>query len=220
MQQGIVHALTHPSNIGTLQSPVSNSGALFVPSARWLPSVARSCSAPGCAFGSLMFLFFFLLFSFSAGRCPAPPPSQLSLKSAKIVSSFAKIVFGNLRKKHYLCRRNKGIVPASLTTFSTMCKHAYFQSPSSKADFVALVEELNRQGIGSERWGFFTAVCRTTLAYFVPVQVDFDICGGKYIYCVFDEEDDALAISSKISCNSMILPDTEGPDYWLIVRVD
>lgn len=220
MQQRHVLVLTHRSNIGTLQSPVRNSGALFVPSARWLPSVAHSCSAPGCAFGSFMVLFFFLLFSFPGGRCPVPLLLQLSLKSAKIVSSFAKIVFGNLRKKHYLCRRNKGIVPESLIIFCTMCKHAYFQSPSSKSDFVALVEELNRQGIGSDRWGFFTAVCRTTLAYFVPVQVDFDISGGKYIYCVFDQEDDALAIASKVSCSSMVLPDAEGPDFWLIIRVD
>ncbi len=72
MQQRHVHALTHPSNIGTLQSLVRNSGALFVPSARWLPPVARSCSAPVCAFGSFMFLFFFLLFSSSAGGRPAP----------------------------------------------------------------------------------------------------------------------------------------------------
>lgn len=101
-----------------------------------------------------------------------------------------------------------------------MCKPAYFQTPSSKADFVALVEELNRQGIGNERWGFFTAVCRTNLVYFVPTQLDFDISGGKYIYCVFDSENDALAIASKISCSSMVLPDAEGSDFWLIVRVD
>ena len=86
MQLEIVHALTQLSNIGTSQSPVSISGALFVPSARWLPSVSRFCSAPGCAFGSLLFLFFFLLLSFPAGRCPAPPLLQSSLKSAKIVS--------------------------------------------------------------------------------------------------------------------------------------
>lgn len=85
MQQRHVLVLMLRSNIGTLQSLVRNNGALFVPSARWLPSVARFCSAPGCAFGSLLFLFFFLLFSFSVGRCPAPPLLQLSLKSAKIV---------------------------------------------------------------------------------------------------------------------------------------
>lgn len=123
MQQGIVPALTQLSNIGTSQSLVSISGALFVPSARWLPPVALFCSASGCAFGSFLVLFFLLLFSFSGGRCPAPPLLRSSLKSAKIVSSFAKIVFGNLLKKLYLCSRNQGIVPRYLILFAPCLKN-------------------------------------------------------------------------------------------------
>lgn len=101
-----------------------------------------------------------------------------------------------------------------------MCKPTYFQTPSSKADFVALVEELNRQGIDNNRWGFFTAVCRSTLSYFVPVLEDFDISGGKYLYCVFDYNDDAMAIACKVRCDTMILRSKDDLDWWLIVRVD
>lgn len=101
-----------------------------------------------------------------------------------------------------------------------MSKKAFFQTPCSKSDFVAFVEELNRQGISYEQWGFFTAVCRTSLSYFIPVQEDFEISGGKYIYCVFDYEKDALYFASKVSCTSMVLPDAEGSDFWLIIRVD
>lgn len=52
---------------------------------------------------------------------------------------------------HYLCRRNKGIVPASLTTICTMFYNIYF-TPSA-------IETVNK-ALQPEGWQKATSLCR------------------------------------------------------------
>lgn len=101
-----------------------------------------------------------------------------------------------------------------------MCQLAYFRNACTKADFIEVMNFVNAQGVESSCWGFFTVVCKTIVSYFVPVEADCEISGGRYLYVVFDDEDPALVCAQKIRSACMILPDAESSDWWFVMRVD
>lgn len=101
-----------------------------------------------------------------------------------------------------------------------MCQLAYFRNACSKADFIEVMNFVNAQGVESSCWGFFTAVCKSMVSYFVPVGVDYEISGGRYLYVVFDDEDAAVVCASKSRSGSLVIPDAESSDWWFVMRVD
>jgi hypothetical protein len=101
-----------------------------------------------------------------------------------------------------------------------MCDAVYFRNVADKASFIEIIDMINREGLSTDYWGFFTAVCRTDLSYFIQVKIDFIISGGKYLYICCTSETDALAYAGKIRAGSLVVPDRDTSDYWFVMRVD
>lgn len=101
-----------------------------------------------------------------------------------------------------------------------MCNAVYFRNAADKASFIEIIDIINREGMSTDYWGFFTAVGRQELSYFIQVKMDFFISGGKYLYICCNSETDALAYAGKIRAGSMVIPDRDNSDYWFVMRVD
>lgn len=101
-----------------------------------------------------------------------------------------------------------------------MCDAVYFRTAADKASFIEIIDMINREGLSTDYWGFFTAVCRSNLSYFIQVKIDFFISGGKYLYICCTSETDALAYAGKIRAGSLVVPDRDTSDYWVVMRVD
>lgn len=101
-----------------------------------------------------------------------------------------------------------------------MCNAVYFRNAADKASLIEIVNLINREGMSTDYWGFFTAVDTQKLSYFIQVKIDFTISSGKYLYICCCSETDALAYAGKIRAGSMVVPDAENTDYWFVMRVD
>lgn len=101
-----------------------------------------------------------------------------------------------------------------------MCQLAYFRNACTKADLIEVLTFMNAQGVDSSCWGFFTAVCKSFICHFIPVEVNYEISGGRYLYVVFDDEDTAVVCASKSRSGSLVIPDAENSDWWFVMRVD
>lgn len=101
-----------------------------------------------------------------------------------------------------------------------MCQLAYFRNACSKADLIEVLNFMNAQGVESSCWGFFTAVCKASISYFIPVEVNCEISGGRYLYVVFNDEDTLVECSMKTHSASLVIPDAECSNWWFVMRVD
>lgn len=101
-----------------------------------------------------------------------------------------------------------------------MCKLAYFRTPCTKQDLLTVFEYIDSNIVDSYEWSFSTAEKNMPVFSFLPVLPSFEISAGKYIYIIFDNEEDAINLAGKVKSGSMVLPESSEPCYYFIMRVE
>lgn len=101
-----------------------------------------------------------------------------------------------------------------------MCKLAYFRTPCTKQDLSTVFEYINKNIVDSDDWSFKTAEKNMPVFSFLPVVPSFEISAGKYIYIIFDNEEDAIDLAGEVKSGSMVLPESSEPVFYFIMRVD
>lgn len=101
-----------------------------------------------------------------------------------------------------------------------MCKLAYFRTPCTKQDLLTVFEFVDSNFVDSYEWSFITAEKNIPVFSLLPVLPSFEISAGKYIYIIFDNESDAIALAGKVKSGSMVLPEPSEPVFYFIMRVD
>lgn len=101
-----------------------------------------------------------------------------------------------------------------------MCKATFFRNPCTKQDLLTAIRYIDSGLIACTEWSI-VSISQTLPAYRVfPVGPSFELSAGDYLYIIFDNEEDAIDLASKVKSGTMVLPEAGEPSFYFIMRVD